>query len=96
MGLVNGTKQRIDEMFAFVAVDEEDGTEGVCSVWMSPEEGHMPLIGADMNRVESLRPAAELIARQTGLTVRLVKFVTRVDLEEKTGNGAWEKNEEGT
>jgi len=35
----------------------------------------MPLVGADMARVESLRPLARIIARETGKTVKLLYFV---------------------
>ena len=41
----------------------------------------MPLVGADMARVESLRPIAEDIAKVTGKTVKLIVFETRKELE---------------
>lgn len=69
---------RIDEMFAFVA-DEGGGDEGVVATHTGA--GWMPLVGADMNRVDSLRPLAEELARITGREIRLIKFTNREDLD---------------
>lgn len=85
MGKVNGTSTHIDQMYAFVAVDEEDGTEGICSYQTSI--GHMPLIGADMARVDSLRPIAQEIATAANLEVRLIRFTNRTDVETLTPEG---------
>jgi len=41
----------------------------------------MPLVGADMARVDSLRPIAEAIVRQLGKPVKLLRFGTREELE---------------
>jgi hypothetical protein len=41
----------------------------------------MPLIGADMDRIKSLRSRAEMVRRITGYPVRLVRFSARDDLE---------------
>jgi hypothetical protein len=73
-----GTGQTIDALFAWVAT-EPDGGEGVCSAQIG--DIHMPLVGADMDRVQSLRPYAELARRASGYPVRLVRFAHRVDLE---------------
>lgn len=45
---------RIEEMYAFVAEDSGPDDEGV--VGMATKSGWMPLVGADMARVESLKP----------------------------------------
>lgn len=66
----------IDEMFAFVS-DDPDG-EGVCAVHTAT--GWMPLMGADLARVESLRPIAQAIADQTGRRIRIVRFTTREEV----------------
>jgi hypothetical protein len=66
---------RIDCIWAFLSVDEEDGNEGVCA---APLNGSlMPLIAADEKRLASLWPVAEEIARLTGRVIRLVKFHNR-------------------
>ena len=75
-----GTGQKIERLYAWVAT-ETDGGEGVCS-WLMPDGVHMPLVGADMARIESLAPQAALIARATGYPVRLVEFSTRRVLRE--------------
>lgn len=67
-------------MFAFTAIDPEDGVEGVCGADI-PGLGMTALVGADMQRVESLRPIAQAIARQHGTAVKLSVFTTREDIE---------------
>ncbi|GAH83034.1 unnamed protein product, partial [marine sediment metagenome] len=47
---------RIEEMYAFVAEDTGPDDEGVVGV--NTGCGWMPLVGADMARVESLKPIA--------------------------------------
>lgn len=58
---------------------EPDGGEGVCSAQIG--DVHFPLVGADMDRIKSLRPHAEAIRKMTGYPVRLVRFGSRDDLE---------------
>lgn len=65
-------------MFAFVSEDGEG--EGICGFLM-PDGKWMPLVGADMKRVEQLRPIAKDIAEQSGKTIRLLHFSTRRELE---------------
>lgn len=71
----------IDEMFVFAAVDPQDGVDGVCAFMDPVTKTWMPMVGADVSRVETLRPVAREIARRTGAT-RLLKFTTREVLEE--------------
>ena len=70
---------RIDCLYAFVAEDSGPDDEGI--VGAKTIDGWMPLVGADMARVKSLRPLAEAIARQTGKTIKLLHFETRRELE---------------
>ena len=70
---------RIEEMYAFVAEDSGPDDEGV--VAMSVRNVMLPLVGADMKRVESLRPIAKRIAQSTGKPIKLLHFVTRQELE---------------
>jgi hypothetical protein len=69
----------IDALYAWV-VTEPDGGEGVASAQIG--DTHWPLIGADMDRVKTLRMFAEAVRRQTGYPVRLVRFSQREKLEE--------------
>ena len=70
---------RIEEMYAFVAEASGPDDEGIIS--MSTDFGWLPLVGADMARVNSLRPIARGIGRQIGKKVTLVYFSNRQDLE---------------
>ena len=69
---------RIEEMYVFVAEDSGPDDEGV--VAMSVRDVMMPLVGADMARVESLRPIARSIGAQTGKKIKLLHFTQREDL----------------
>ena len=69
---------RIERIFAFIA-EENPQDEGIVAMKMGA--AWMPLVGADMARVESLRPIAEDIAKVTGKTVKLIVFETRKELE---------------
>ena len=69
---------RIEEMYAFVAEDSGPDDEGL--VGMNTVSGWMPLVGADMARVESLKPIAKNIAAQTGKKIKLLHFTQREEL----------------
>lgn len=68
-------KEKIDELYAYLAIDSDDGTEGIISfdVGMGP----MPMISSDMENVEGLRPIAKKVVKKTGAVVRLVRFTKR-------------------
>ncbi|MBA7670703.1 hypothetical protein ES703_78850 [subsurface metagenome] len=70
---------RIEEMYAFVAEDSGPDDEGV--VAMSAGAVMLPLVGADMARVESLKPIARDIAAQTGKKIKLLHFTHREEIE---------------
>lgn len=65
---------KIDELYAFIAVDK-DG-EGV----MAFKEGGIwiPMIGADMERVDSLKPFADHLSKKSGIPYEIRRF-KRVD-----------------
>ena len=69
---------RIEEMYAFVAEDSGPDDEGV--VAMSVRDVMLPLVGADMARVESLRPIARNISAETGKRIKLLHFTHREEL----------------
>lgn len=71
---------RIEEMYAFVTEDSGPDDEGV--VAMSVGDYLMPMVGADMNRVESLKPIARGIQKATGKKIKLLRFTNREDLGE--------------
>ena len=70
---------RIESMYAFIAEDSGPDDEGV--IGMHTGAGWVPLVAADMARVESLRPFAASIARTTRKPVKLVHFTQRQDIE---------------
>jgi len=71
----------ITELYAWIGIDPHSGDEGVLGADI-PGMGMMPLIGADLTRVESLREWAELVGRTTGQRFRLKRYVLTDTLEE--------------
>lgn len=69
---------KIETMFAYVANDDEG--EGIAAHF-TPGTGWMPLVGADMDRMNSLRPIAQALADKGGQDIRLVQFQTRVEID---------------
>ena len=69
---------RIEEMYAFVAEDSGPDDEGV--VGMATGSGWMSLVGANMARVERLKPIAKSIAVETGKKIKLIHFTNREDI----------------
>lgn len=78
MAMIRGA--RIDEIFAYTCIDEQDDVEGIVSA-MSPM-GMVPLVGADIERMLSYKPAAQAAAEATGQTIKLVRFTSRQEIEE--------------
>jgi hypothetical protein len=67
---------KITELFAFVC-EESPGDEGVMGATMNiPGVGpsFTPLVGADMKRIESLRPIAEQIKAMSGKEYKILRF----------------------
>lgn len=72
-------QDRIDQMYAFVVVDA-DGTEGVVG-FRTGEDSWMPMVGADLERVEQLRPIAQNLATMMRKEIKVVLFDNRTDTE---------------
>lgn len=70
---------KIESIHAYVAVDPEDGDEGIMA--FGSALGMMPMIAADKHRLDELRPTAEAMAKQLGIEVRLVRFDQRTTVE---------------
>jgi hypothetical protein len=72
---------KIEQLFAFIAHEDEDpDDEGVVGVRMGGGDW-MPLVGADPARVDALRPLAKMVARITGKRIVLALFKNRNNLE---------------
>lgn len=69
----------IEELYAFVC-EETPGEEGVCGANMNGQ--WMPMVGADLLRIESIRPLMKRLAEVSPGPIRLVRFSTREVLEE--------------
>jgi hypothetical protein len=69
---------KITEMFVFITEDSGPEDEGI--IGMNTGSGWMPLVGADMARVESLKTIAKNIGAMTGKSVKLIHFTQREDL----------------
>lgn len=67
----------IDTLTAFIAVDEEG--EGVMA-FRGPG-GWMPMVAADEERLESMRPLAQEIATASGRRCVVARFSVREDVE---------------
>lgn len=72
-------QDRIHSVWAFTMIDD-DGSEGIISMTL-PGLGTTPLLGADLARVESLRPYAQKVATQLGKPVTLSHYSVRTDQE---------------
>jgi hypothetical protein len=70
---------KITKMFAFVIEDKGPDDEGVPAA-MSPDGKWMPLMGADLTRIESLKPIAQQMADQAQKPIRIVEFSVREDV----------------
>lgn len=68
----------IDELWAWVSSDVEG--EGVLAAPMKGM-GAVPLVGADRERMESLRPLATQLGNMFGVGVSLVRFTHRELIE---------------
>ncbi len=69
---------KIDEMYAFVVEDSGPDDEGILGFMTNG--GWMPMVGADMARVESLKPMARDMATSLGKRVKILKFTKREDI----------------
>lgn len=70
-------KNVIHEIYVYVT-DDKDG-EGVTGFLSG--DTWIAMIGADVERAQSLEPIAQQIARQSGQPVRLLKFSVREELK---------------
>ena len=70
---------KITQMLVYIIADKDADDEGVPSV--HTRMGAMPLLGADEDRVRSLRPYAQELADVAGKPVRLVRFTQMEELE---------------
>jgi hypothetical protein len=69
---------KIDVLYAYISVDKDENDEGVIAII---SQGQLvPLIGADLKRMESYRPYAEILSKKNGKKIRFVKFEKRTEI----------------
>jgi hypothetical protein len=68
----------ISEMYAFVTAEPGED-EGVIAVKVGGT--FMPLVGADLARVDSMRAMAQSVVNNSGIKVKLLRFRVREELE---------------
>jgi len=80
---------RIDRLYAFIIQDgERPDDEGVMAMRVNPpnqEPFWMPLVGADMNRVNDLTEHADNIARVKGKPYKIVEFRKVSEVHRRSG-----------
>lgn len=64
---------KITQMYAFVVADKDENDEGIIA-FAAPNGMMMPLVGADMSRVDSLKPIAEAICKTKNAKYRILRF----------------------
>lgn len=73
----------IDEVWAVVAEDPNDNTEGV--VAMQTDIGWLPLIAADKDRLENIKEWGRQMSAVRGQPFKLIKLSTREVVEDIDG-----------
>ncbi len=63
---------RIDKLYAWVIAHKDEDDEGVPAVEM-PDRYVMPLMGADMPRVESMQQIVQDLANSEGKPIKLIR-----------------------
>lgn len=64
-------KKKITELWAFISL-APDGDEGVCCFSAGPMV--YPMVAADQERVDQLRPIAQRLANESGTKIQLRRF----------------------
>ena len=72
---------RIDELYAIVAI-AEDGDEAVPAFYSPALNMMLPMMGADISRLESLMPVAQGFATRTKTPMKILKFTAREQIGE--------------
>jgi len=58
---------KIERLYAFVAIDPKDGNEGIMAFKPQNSDMMLPMIGADMTRMQSLISIADEVAELAGV-----------------------------
>jgi len=72
---------RVERLWAWISTANPGDDEGVIAVLDERTGIYLPLVGADEDRVRSLRPRAELAVEVSGRSAQLVRFDVRTNVE---------------
>lgn len=73
---------RIDEVYCFISSDETgEGIIGATREILG-QTVFMPFVCADKARMESIKPMAKQIAKESGKKIKLIKLSVREEIEE--------------
>ena len=75
---------KITEIWAYIVDDNGPDDEGLVAVRRG--DAWMPLVAADYERAKIVRPLAEMAAKESGKSVRLVRFMMREEVEKISGD----------
>ncbi len=70
---------KITEMYAFIT-EESPGEQGI-PAFMAPDGTMFPMVGADISRIESLKPIAKEMMKHSNIPMKIVKFTDMEVLE---------------
>lgn len=65
---------KITQLYAFVMTDKDSDDEGIMGMRSQVTEDWMPFVGADMSLIETIKPIADRICKQTGKTYKILRF----------------------
>jgi hypothetical protein len=71
---------KITELFAFVSIGDDPDDEGVMA-FQTNDGIWMPMVGADMTRVNQLKPMAGRISKTTGKPYKILRFKIENEIE---------------
>lgn len=75
--MTGGVGFRITELWAYLML-HGDGDEGI-PAFLAPGNVMMPMVCADLERLQKVRPMAEIAARKAGKQVAIARFTQRTD-----------------
>lgn len=76
------TNLKINEVYVFVAQDEDGEGIFAHSTYFNGDHVFMPFVCADKERMQSLKPFAKKVSKEHNKKIKIVKFSVREDVEE--------------
>lgn len=74
---------KINKLYAFVAEDQGPEDEGIMAYMNPVNKVWVPLVGADLARLKSLKNAADAISENSGKPHRVLEFSVRTDITDQ-------------